>query len=141
MHCGSYKLSVRICHITLVPRRRKRVSRHVRSFEILLVADNEAVAQALSATLRRAGHRVTSSTTIAGTVECLMRRGSQVDVIMTSTPFDSSLGDDVVEYGRRFAANARVIVLPQVVAHVEDVARALVRQSVPDRLTTTGGWN
>jgi len=113
----------------------------VRSFEILLVADNEAVAQALSATLRRAGHRVTSSTTIAGTVECLMRRGSQVDVIMTSTPFDSSLGDDVVEYGRRFAANARVIVLPQVVAHVEDVARALVRQSVPDRLTTTGGWN
>src|ERR1041384_1252296 len=141
MHYGSYKLAVRICHIILVLRRRKRVSRRVRSFEILLVADNEAVAQALSATLRQAGHRVTSSTTIAGTVECLMRRGPQVDVIMMSTPFDSSLGHDVVEYGRRFAANARVIVLPQVAAHVEDVARALIRQSVPERLTATRGWN
>ena len=60
-------------------------------FEILLVADNEATAQALSATLRRAGHRVTASTTIAGTVETLMRRGQFVDVIMMSTQFGSSL--------------------------------------------------
>jgi DNA-binding NtrC family response regulator len=141
MHSGSYKLAVRICHITLVLRRRTRVSKRVRSFEILLVADNEAVAQALATTLRRAGHRVTSSTTIAGTVECLMRRGSLVDVIMTSTRLDSSLGYDVIEYGRRFAANARVIVLPQVAAQVEDIARALIQQSVPERLTATRGWN
>jgi CheY-like chemotaxis protein len=113
----------------------------VRTFEILLVADNEVVAQALSATLRRAGHRVTASTTIAGTVECLMRRGEFVDVIMTSTPFDSTLGYDVVQYGRRFASIARVIVLRQVASHVEDVERALIRQSVPERLSTTGGWN
>jgi len=113
----------------------------VRSFEILLVADNEAVAQALSASLRRAGHRVTASTTIAGTVECLMRRGQYVDVIMTSAPFDSSLTYDVVQYGRRFAANARVIVLREVAAHVEDIELVLVRQSVPERLAAIGGWN
>jgi CheY-like chemotaxis protein len=113
----------------------------VRSFEILLVADNEVVAQALSATLRRAGHRVTASTTIAGTVECLMRRGEFVDVIMTSTPFDSTLGYDVVEYGRRFASNARVIVLRQVTSHVEDIERVLDRQSITERLSTTSGWN
>ena len=113
----------------------------MRSFEILLVADNETLAQALSATLRRAGHRVTASTTIAGTVECLMRRGPYVDVIMTSTPFDSSLGHDVIQYGRRFAADARVIVLHEVATHVEDIERALVRQSIPERLSATRGWN
>ena len=113
----------------------------MRSFEILLVTDNEAVAQALSATLRRAGHRVTASTTIAGTVECLMRRGQYVDVIMTSTPFDSSLAYDVLQYGRRFAANARVIVLRELAGHGEDVELALIHQSVPERLAATGGWN
>jgi CheY-like chemotaxis protein len=113
----------------------------VRSFEILLVVDNEAVAQALSATLRRAGHRVTSSTTIAGTVETLMRHGADVDVIMTSTPYDRSLGDDVVAYGRRFAANARLIVLREVSGRVEDIELALARQSVPERLQTVRGWN
>jgi CheY-like chemotaxis protein len=116
----------------------------VQSFEILLVVDNEAVAQTLSATLRRAGHRVTASTTIAGTVETLMRRGPHVDVIMTSTRFDSSLGYDAVQYGRRFAANARFIVLREMPGHVEDVELALARQSVPDRLLdshTTAGWN
>ena len=85
----------------------KRISRRGRSFEILLVADSELVAQALSATLRRAGHRVTASTTIVGTVETLMRRGPYVDVIMTSMRFDTALGDDVVQYSRKFAANAR----------------------------------
>jgi hypothetical protein len=115
----------------------------VQSFEILLVVDNEAIAQTLSATLRRAGHRVTASTTIAGTVETLMRRGPYVDVIMTSTRFDSSLGYDAVQYGRRFAANARFIVLREVPCHAEDVELALARQSVPDRLhnRTTAGWN
>jgi DNA-binding NtrC family response regulator len=113
----------------------------VHSFEILVVADNEAVAQALSATLRRAGHRVMASTTIAGAVECLMRRGAHVDVIMTSTPFDSSLGHDTVEYSRRFAANARVIVLREVATHAEDIERALVRQSLAERLIATRGWN
>jgi DNA-binding NtrC family response regulator len=113
----------------------------VRSFEILLVAENEAVAQTLSATLRRAGHRVTASTTIAGTVEILMRRGPYVDIVMTSMRWGSSLGDDVVQYSRRFAANARFIVLREFAGHVEDVERALVRQAIPERLYTTSGWN
>ena len=115
----------------------------MQTFEILLVADSELVAQALAATLRRAGHRVTSSTTIAGTVETLMRRGPFVDVIMTSTRGNSDFGDDVAEYSRKFAANARFIVLREMAGHVEDIERALVRQSVLDRLrvTTTTGWN
>ena len=113
----------------------------MRSFEILLVADSELVAQALSASLRRAGHRVTSSTTIAGTVETLMRRGPFVDVIMTSMPIDSMLGDDVVEYGRKLAVNARFIVLREVSPVADDIERALIRQSVPDRLSATRGWN
>jgi DNA-binding NtrC family response regulator len=113
----------------------------VQSFEILLVADNEAIAQALAATLRRAGHRVTASTTIAGTVETLMRRGPHVDVIMTSTQFDSSLGYDAVQYGRRFAVNARFIVLREMRGNFEDVELALAQQSVPDRLYATSGWN
>jgi DNA-binding NtrC family response regulator len=99
--------------------------------EILLVVDNEAIAQALSATLRRAGHHVTASTTIAGTVETLMRRGPYVDVIMTSTRFDSALADDAVQYGRKFAANARLIVLPHGSVGVEDI----------ERLQTMRGWN
>lgn len=113
----------------------------MRSFEILLVADSEIVAQALSASLRRAGHRVTSSTTIAGTVETLMRRGPFVDVIMTSMPLDSMLGDDVVEYGRKFAVNARFITLREMSSIDADIESALVRQSVPDRLTAMRGWN
>jgi DNA-binding NtrC family response regulator len=112
----------------------------VRSFEILLVADSELVAQAVSASLRRAGHRVTASTTIAGTVETLMRRGPFVDVIMTSMPIDSMLGNDVVQYGRKFAVNARFITLRDVTGH-EDIERALVRQSVSDRIVATTGWN
>jgi DNA-binding NtrC family response regulator len=110
-------------------------------FEILLVVDNEAVAQALSATLRRAGHRVTASTTIAGTVETLMRHGADVDVIITSTRFDSSLGDDVVNYGRKFANQARFIVLGEHAGRVEDVELALARQSVAERLQVVSGWN
>lgn len=139
-HC-SEQLAVDKRRIALVHTWPKRISRRVRSFEILLVADNEIVAQALSARLRRAGHRVTSSTTIAGTVETLMRRGPHVDVIMTSTRFDSVLGDDVVQYGRKFAANARFIVLREVGGHVEDVERSLMLQAVPERLSATTGWN
>ena len=105
------------------------------------MVDNEAIAQTLSATLRRAGHRVTASTTIAGTIETLMRRGAHVDVIMTSTRFDSSLAYDAVQYGRRFAVNARFIVLGEMRGHVEDVELALARQAVPDRLYATSGWN
>jgi CheY-like chemotaxis protein len=125
----------------LVPRCPKRLIDRVRSFDILLVVDSEAVAQVLSATLRRAGHRVTASTTIAGTVETLMRRGELVDVIMTSTRFDSPLGDDAVQYGRKFAANARFIVLREVAGRVEDIELALARQSVSDRLQAIHGWN
>jgi CheY-like chemotaxis protein len=125
----------------LVPDDPKRISRQVRSFEILLVADSELVAQTLSATLRRAGHRVTAATTIAGTVETLMRRGPHVDIIMTSMRFDSALCDDVVQYSRKFAANARFIVLREVTGHVEDIERALIRQAVPERLSTARGWN
>ena len=113
----------------------------MRSFEILLVADSELVAQAVSASLRRAGHRVTASTTIAGTVETLMRRGPHVDVIMTSTRFDSTLGYDAVQYARRFAANARFIVLREMAGRVEDIELALKHQSVPERLHTLHGWN
>lgn len=109
--------------------------------EILLVVDNEAIAQALSATLRRAGHCVTASTTIAGTVETLMRRGPYVDVIMMSTGFESTLGDDAVQYARKFAANARFIVLRQVSGDVEDIELALRQQSIPTRLQTIAGWN
>jgi CheY-like chemotaxis protein len=110
-------------------------------FEILLVVDDEATAQTLSATLRRAGHRVTASTTIAGTVETLMRRGPFVDVIMTSTRIGSALGDDVFAYGRRFASNARFIALRDVAGGTEDAELALARQSVPERLRTQRGWN
>jgi DNA-binding NtrC family response regulator len=109
--------------------------------EILLVVDNEAIASVLSATLRRAGHHVTASTTIAGTVETLMRRGPYVDVIMTSTRFDSSLGDDAVQYGRKFATNARFIVLHEVSGGVEDIELALSKQAIPARLQATRGWN
>jgi DNA-binding NtrC family response regulator len=109
--------------------------------EILLVVDNEAIAQALSATLRRAGHCVTASTTIAGTIEALMRRGPYVDVIMTSTAFESTLGDDAMQYGRKFAANARFIALRQISGEVEDIELALRQQSIPARLQTMGGWN
>ena len=119
----------------------KRISRQVHSLEILLVTDSELVAQALSATLRRAGHRVTAATTIAGTVETLMRRGPHVDIIMTSTRFDSALGDDVVQYSRKFAANARFIVLREGSGHVEDIERVLTHQAVPERLGTARGWN
>ena len=141
LHCGSDKFAVQDWCYSLVPAAPKRISRRVRSFEILLVADSESVAQALSATLRRAGHRVTASTTIAGTVETLMRRGPFVDVIMTSTRADSMLSDDVVQYSRKFAANARFIVLREATCHVEDVETALVRQSVAERLIATRGWN
>ena len=111
-------------------------SRRVRSFEILLVVENEAVAQAVSATLRHAGHRVTVSTTIASTVETLMRCGPGVDVILTSARFDSSLGDVVLQYSRRFAAGARFVVLREVTGQVEDIERTLV-----ERLCMTSGWN
>jgi hypothetical protein len=110
-------------------------------FEILLVVDNEAIAKALSATLRRAGHRVTASTTIAGTVETLMRRGPFVDVIVTRTPFGSALGDDAVAYGRRFAANARFISLCEGPGGVEDVELALAREAIPEPLRTQNEWN
>lgn len=114
----------------------------MRLFEILLVVDNEVTAQALSATLRRAGHRVTASTTVAGTVETLMRRGEFVDVIMMSTPYGSSLADDAVAYGRRFAANARFISLRDVSGGaIEDIEQALSRQAIPERLRTQNGWN
>jgi galactitol-specific phosphotransferase system IIB component len=103
--------------------------------------DNEVVAQALSASLRRAGHRVTASTTIAGTVETLMRRGPFVDVIMTSTRLDSELADDAVQYGRKFATNARFIVLRELSNRVEDIELALARQSLPDRLHAATDWN
>lgn len=113
----------------------------MRLFEILLVVDNEVVAEALSATLRRAGHHVTVSTTIAGTVETLMRRGRSLDVIITSIRLGSSLGEDTLEYGRKFASNARFIVLREVAGGVEDIELALARQSVPDRLQANRGWN
>jgi len=115
----------------------------MRSFEILLVVESEAVAQALSATLQRAGHRVTASTTIAGTIETLMRRGRYIDVIITNTRFDSSLGDDAIQYGHKFAAHARVIVLREVAGRLEDVELALAQ---PVRAARTRGraisdWN
>lgn len=70
-----------------------------------------------------------------------MRRGQYVDVIMTSTRFDSSLGDDAVQYGRKFATQARFIVLRELSARAEDIELALANQSVHDRLRTTSGWN
>jgi hypothetical protein len=60
---------------------------------------------------------------------------------MTSTKFDSELGDDAVQYGRKFAANARFIVLRELAGRVEDIDLALARQSVEDRLRSTSGWN
>jgi CheY-like chemotaxis protein len=111
------------------------------SFEILLVVDSEAVAQTLSAALQRAGHRVTASTTIAGTVETLMRRGPYVDVIITSTQFDSSLGDDAIQYGHKLAAHARFIVLRELAGGVEDIELALARPVVPPRRRAIGDWN
>jgi DNA-binding NtrC family response regulator len=109
--------------------------------EILLVADDEAAARKLSATLQRLGHRVTASTTIAGTIETLMRRGLSLDAIITSTRFDSSLSEDAIQYSRKFAANAQVIVLHPIAGNAEDLERALARHSLPDRLQTMRGWN
>jgi len=109
--------------------------------EILLVADTEASATSLSATLRRSGHHVTASTTIAGTVETLMRRGPFFDVVITSTRFDSSLGEDAIQYSRKFAASAQIIVLHPIAGDPEDVEAALARQSIPARLQTLRGWN
>lgn len=103
--------------------------------------ENEVVAQAMLATLQRAGHRVTASTTIAGTVETLMRRGRSVDLIITSTRLGHPLGDDVVQYGRKLAANARLIVLREVEGGVEDIEAALARQASPERSRVIDGWN
>ncbi len=104
--------------------------------EILLVVDSETVAQTLSATLRRAGHQVTTSTTIAGTVETLMRRGPHLDVIMVSMRFESSLGDDVVQYSRKLAPSARLIVLREALGHVDDIELVLPRPPASNRLPT-----
>jgi ActR/RegA family two-component response regulator len=109
----------------------------VRSLEILLVVDNETVAKTLSATLRRAGHQVTTSTTIAGTVETLMRRGPYLDVVMVSMRFETSFGDDVIQYSRKLAAGARLIVLREAWGHVEDIELMLPRPAAtPNRLPT-----
>jgi len=113
----------------------------VRSLDILLVMENEAVAQAMSARLQRAGHHVTSSTTIAGTVETLMRRGQSIDIIITSTRLGNSLGDDVLQYGRKLAVNARFIVLREVDGGVEDIELALAHQAAPERPRTLDSWN
>jgi len=94
------------------------------------------VAKTLSVTLRRAGHQVTASTTIAGTVETLMRRGPHLDVIMVSMRFESSFGDDVIQYSRKLAVGARLIVLREAWGHVEDIELVLPRPSSPARLPT-----
>ena len=91
------------------------------------------MAVALSAMLERAGHRVTASTTIAGTVETLMRRGASVDLIVTSGLRDSALGYDVIQYGRKFAANARFILLGEDGHHLEDIELAVAREAAPRR--------
>lgn len=113
----------------------------MRPFEILLVADSELVAQAVAAWLRRAGHHVTASTTSAGTVETLMRHGGEVDVILTSTALDSALGDDAVHYGRKFAAQAQLIVLREEAGGIADleVELALARPAAFARATRD--WN
>lgn len=109
--------------------------------EILLVADSETAANTLSATLQRSGHRVATATSLAGTIETLMRRGPFFDVVITSTRFDSSLGEDAIQYSRKFAAHAQLIVLHPIAGDAEDVERALARQSIPERLQTLRGWN
>lgn len=70
-----------------------------------------------------------------------MRSGPFFDVIITSTRFDSSLGEDAIQYGRKFAANAQIIVLHSIAGAPEDVEVALARQSLPDRLHSVRGWN
>lgn len=103
--------------------------------------ENEAAATAMSTRLQRAGHHVTSSTTIAGTVETLMRRGRTIDIIITSTRLGNSLGDDALEYGRKLAVNARFIVLREVDGGVEDIELALARPVVPEHPRTLDSWN
>jgi hypothetical protein len=139
---GSYKFVVNtIGFYTCSAQCESRNKDPVRSLDILLVMENEVVAQAMLATLQRAGHRVTTSTTIAGTVETLMRRGRSVDIVITSTRLGHSLGDDVVQYSRALAANARLIVLREVDGGVEDLEAALARQGSPARARAVGGWN
>lgn len=104
----------------------------MRCFEILVVADSELVAQSVAAALRRAGHHVTAATTLAGAVEALMRRGDDVDMILTSTPLDPALGDDAVHYGRKLAAHAELIVLREPASTVADLERVFARRP---------GWN
>jgi hypothetical protein len=60
---------------------------------------------------------------------------------MTSTPFGSTLGDDAVAYGRRFAANARFIALREVSGGIEDIELALALSSSPERMRTQPDWN
>ncbi len=70
-----------------------------------------------------------------------MRRGAFFDVVITSTRFDSSLGEDAIEYSRKFAANAQIVVLHPTSGTAEDVERALARRSVPDQVQSARGWN
>jgi hypothetical protein len=70
-----------------------------------------------------------------------MRRGRSVEIIITSTRLGHSLGDDVIQYSRKLAANARLIVLGEVDGGVEDIEAALARQATPQRARAIGGWN
>ncbi len=70
-----------------------------------------------------------------------MRRGAYLDVIITSTRFDNSLGEDAIQYGRKFAAHAQVIVLHPGGGAAEDIEVALARRASPELLQTARGWN
>jgi len=116
-------------------------SDRVPSLEILLVVDNEVVAQTLSAIIRRAGHRVTAATTLAGTIETLMRRGPHVDVVLMGTRFDSSLSDDIIQYSRAHAPNAQLIVLGESGRRAEAIELVLTRPSAPDDRRAIADWD
>ncbi|MBS1122900.1 MAG: hypothetical protein H6Q90_5128 [Deltaproteobacteria bacterium] len=83
------------------------------SLEMLLVVDDLAVERALRGALERAGHRVVTSSTIAGSFEVLSRQGGSFDVIMIDLHEGNGSGDDAERYARWLGTKAKVIVLPQ----------------------------
>jgi hypothetical protein len=86
-------------------------------------------------------HLVHTATTIAGAIETLMRRGSYVDVVLTSTRFDSSLGDDIIQYSRALAPNAQLIVLSEASSRAGAIELVLARPSLPDNQHAIGDWD
>ncbi len=81
------------------------------SLEMLLLVDDIAVERTLRGALEKAGHKVVTSSTIAGSFEVLSRHGSSFDVIMIDLHKSNGGHDDAERYARWLGTKAKVIVL------------------------------